>query len=195
MFVVDLLGGALRVEYKESSEEVLAKQMSMGDDRAFEELYARYFDQIFGFIKRRVDSHEIAEDLVSSVFLKVFAARKRFVGTAFKAWLYRIANNAVIDHYRTHKPMVELDVEKHEAPTLAVLPPEALDQQSLRQLLDKVISHLDHRSQLVIQLKFFSQLSNEEIALTLHVSTNHVGVLTYRALQKCAKFFPKNIVL
>ena len=195
LFVMDLLGGGLRVEYKESSEEVLAKQMSSGDDRAFEELYVRYFDQLFGFIKRRVDSPEIAEDLVSSIFLKVFAARKRFVGTTFKAWLYRIASNTLIDHYRTHKPTTEFDSQQHDVATSGSSTPETLDQRSLRQMLEKVLSHLDTRSQLVIQLKFFSQLSNEEIALTLHVSTNHVGVLTYRALQKCAKFFPKNMHL
>lgn len=187
---VNLLGGGIRILDKEETEEEIAKQMSDGDDRAFEILYERYFDQIFRFTIKRVGTHEIAEDLVSSIFMKVFASRARFSKGSFKAWLYRIANNTIIDHYRTRKPTTVLDPEKHTAVDQAQTAPEALDQQSLRRLIDQVISKLDTRSQLVLQLKFFSELSNEEIALTLKVSTNHVGVLVYRALQKCSKLFP-----
>lgn len=194
-FAVDLLGGGIRIEQKELSEEELAQRMSRGDDHAFEVLYERYFDQIFRFTIKRVGGHEIAEDLVSAIFLKVFVARNKFSHGSFKAWIYRIANNAIIDFYRTNKSTVTFDSEIHtvQDPNPAVS--EQLDAQSLRHLLEHVLSKLDTRSQLVLQLKFFSELSHEEIALTMKISTNHVGVLVYRALQKCAKFFPENIKL
>ncbi len=192
-FAVDLLGGGLRILDKEETEEELAKQMSGGDDQAFEQLYERYFDQIFRFTIKRVGSHETAEDLVSTIFLKVFASRKRFSHGSFKAWLYRIANNTIIDYYRTRKSATPLDPEVHLVPNYTKPTSEILDQQSLRTVIENVLSKLDTRSQIVLQLKFFGELSNEEIAITLKVSTNHVGVLVYRALQKCAKFFPENV--
>lgn len=191
-FAVDLLGGGLRIGQKELTEEELAKRMSDGDDFAFEVLFARYFDQIFRFTIKRVGTHEVAEDLVSAVFLKVFAARKTFSQGSFKAWLYRIANNTIIDYYRTRKSTIVFDQEKYAVPDQTPSVSDALDQQSLRRILERLLSQLDSRSQAVLHLKFFAEFSNEEIGITLKISTNHVGVLLHRALQKCAKFFPEN---
>lgn len=174
----------------QSEDEVLAIQMSQGNDQAFEWLYHRYIDQIFGFIKRRVDSYEVAEDLVSSVFLKVFASRTRFTKGSFKAWVYRIANNTLIDFYRTQKNTISYEPNTHDRATSAHTIMEHMDQQSLRALLEHVISKLDTRSQTVLQLKFFAELSHEEIALTLNITANHVGVIIHRALKKIAKTLP-----
>jgi len=189
-FAVDLLGGGIRIEQKELSEEELAQRMSNGDDHAFEVLYERYFDQIFGFVKRRVDSYERAEDLVSTVFMKVFSSRTRFSRGSFKAWIFRIANNTLIDDYRTYKPTRQLDLERHDVAATQTAASDILDQQSLRHTLERAMAHLDPRSQQVIQLKFFAELSNEEIALSMKITTNHVGVLLFRALKKCADFLP-----
>ena len=191
-FAVDLLGGGYRIADKAVTEEQLIKQMSEGDDHAFEILYERYFDQIFGFTIKRVGTHSIAEDLVSTIFLKAFTSRRRFSKGSFKAWLYCIANNTIIDHYRTHKPTVTFDAETHDVSDPSQSTPDALDGRLLRNTMEHVLTKLDSRSQSVLHLKFFAELSNEEIALSLKISTNNVGVLIHRALQKCAKFMENN---
>lgn len=191
-FAVDLLGGGYRIADKAVTEEQLVQQMSEGDDHAFEILYERYFDQIFGFTIKRVGTHPIAEDLVSTIFLKAFTSRHRFSKGSFKAWLYCIANNTIIDHYRTHKPTVTFDAETHDVSDPSQPTPDTLDARSLRNAMEHVLAKLDTRSQSVLHLKFFAELSNEEIALSLNVSINHVGVLVHRALQKCSKFIEDN---
>lgn len=188
MFAVDLLGGGYRIADKPVTEEHLVQQMSEGDDHAFEILYERFFDQIFGFTVKRVGTHAIAEDLVSIIFLKAFTSRRRFSKGSFKAWLYCIANNTIIDYYRTHKPTTEFDPETHVVPDSSLPTSDVLDRQALRTAMEHVLAKLDTRSQSVLHLKFFAELSNEEIACSLKISTNNVGVLVHRALQKCAKF-------
>lgn len=184
-FSVDLLGGGIRIENKEFSEEELSNQMKNGDDHAFEILYERYFDKIYTFIIRRVGQREIAEDLVSHIFLKAFASRARFVWkTSFKSWLYQIANNTLIDHYRSHKSTVEFDPNIHQEPTIlpSVIP--AIEIEGLRKTLNEVLSKLDARTQKVIQLKFFGEMDNSEIAQIMKISVNHVGVILHRGLNK-----------
>ncbi|MEK7452088.1 MAG: sigma-70 family RNA polymerase sigma factor [Patescibacteria group bacterium] len=194
-FSVDLLGGGYRTSDKPVTEADLVKQMSDGDDHAFDILYERYFDQLFGFVIKRVGTYSIAEDLVSTIFLKAFASRGRFSKGSFKAWVYCIANNTIIDHYRTHKSTVVFDSEIHDVTDSSHGVAEILDQKHLRNVIEGVFVKLDARSQSVLQLKYFSELSNEEIALSLNVSTNHVGVLIHRALQKCAKFMGNKAIV
>ncbi len=195
LLAVDLLGGVTRVPQQQATEDDLAVRMSRGDDRAFEELYGRYFDPIYGFVKRRVGTQEIAEDLVSTIFLKAFASRSRFTRGSFKAWLYCIANNTIIDYYRTKKTCSMPSDELPDLPNGEPFVSDTIDNQHLRSILETAIARLDTRSQRVLQLKFFSELTNDEIAVALKISTNHAGVLIHRALKKCAKFLPKSITL
>ena len=185
---VDLLGGGIRIEEKELSEEELCNRMKNGDDHAFEILYERYFEKIYAFIVRRVGAREIAEDLVSNIFLKAFASKTRFVWrTSFKSWLYQIASNTLIDHYRSHKSTVSFDPEIHTEPSAQPSINQEIDIASLREVLNSVLSKLDSRTQTVIQLKFFGEYDHQEIANMMNISANHVGVLLYRGMKKCHK--------
>lgn len=192
LFAINLLGGGIRIVDKELSEEELSNQMKNGDDHAFEILYERYFEKIYAFIIRRVGHREIAEDLVAHIFLKAFASRARFVWkTSFKSWLYQIANNTLIDHYRSHKPTVEFDPNIHQEPTISPSAIPVIEIEGLRKTLNEVLSKLDARTQRVIQLKFFGEMDNLEIAEITKISVNHVGVILHRGLKKCKKFLPQ----
>ncbi len=185
---VDLLGGGIRIEEKELSEEELCKRMKNGDDHSFEILYERYFEKIYAFIVRRVGAREIAEDLVSNIFMKAFASRARFIWkTSFKSWLYQIASNTLIDHYRSHKSTVSFNPEVHTEPSEQPSTNQEIDTASLRQMLNSVLLKLDSRTQTVIQLKFFGEYDHQEIANMMNISANHVGVLLFRGLKKCQK--------
>src|ERR1700740_3390362 len=83
-----------------------------GDDRAFEELYARYQERIFAFILSRVRDHGRAEDIAQEVFIS--ALRRLRAGDqeiAFKPWIYEIAKNACIDEFRRGKRSHEVPLE------------------------------------------------------------------------------------
>ena len=86
-------------------EARIIEQAVQGDKQAFGQLYEIYAERIFRYLSFRTGSMEVAEDLLCEVFLKAWDALPRFGLTNkdhhFKAWLYKIAHNALIDHYRT----------------------------------------------------------------------------------------------
>lgn len=92
-------------------ERDLIKKCQEGDTDAFGELYEHYVQNIYQFLYFKTHHKEIAEDLTSTTFIKAlngignFDERK----ASFKTWLYQIARNTVIDHYRTLHPTGDLE--------------------------------------------------------------------------------------
>lgn len=93
------------------AEEDRLVERAKTDAEAFGALYDRYFTRIHRFVYSRVHDRETAEDVTSDVFCKALGAigRYRPSGRPFSAWLFRIAINAVNDHYRARHPTLDLD--------------------------------------------------------------------------------------
>lgn len=175
------------------NEAVLVRQ-AVTEEAAFEALYNHYFPQIYGYVLKRIGRVEAAEDIVSEVFLKVFTKLQAYRETegSFRSWLYTVATNTLIDHCRKSSVKLELTVEEM---------PEIIDDEQdqvrhMKQLEDKVLirkvlDQLPAKYQKVLHLKFFAELSNIEIAESLHISANNVGVLLYRALKKFEEVYSK----
>ena len=96
----------------QDSTIALVRRAQHGDAEAFSQLYELYFPRVYAYVVRHVSSPEIAQDLTSDVFLKAMEHLHsyRFQDVPFTSWLYRIAHNHVIDHYRRtpKQPPVEL---------------------------------------------------------------------------------------
>src|SRR5512140_628021 len=92
-------------------ELTLIRLSQQGDGDAFAQLYDRYLDRIYRYILFRVSDDLVAEDITAHVFIKMWEKLPHYqIGqTPICGWLYRIAHNAVIDHYRTRKLSVSLD--------------------------------------------------------------------------------------
>ena len=90
----------VRAQAAEEERALIERAKSQSD--AFEELYTRYYGKIFSFAYRRLHSRELAEDITADVFMKALDALPRFTwqGVSVSAWLYRIANNRITDHFR-----------------------------------------------------------------------------------------------
>src|SRR5665213_4203907 len=100
------------------SEHALIDAARDGDDRAFEELYARYSGRITGFIHARVRDHGRSEDVAQEVFISALRRlRASSQEILFKPWIYEIAKNACIDEHRRTRRMreISLDGDDHEA--------------------------------------------------------------------------------
>ncbi len=171
----------------EHSKEQLLVERAKTDDAAFVELYNDYFPKIYGFVLKRTGQRETAEDIVSSVFMKVFTNLKSYSyrECSFGAWVYKIASNALIDHYRKvarhpetmPEEMPEIYDEKQDVDTGLMLREE-------QALVRAVLKKLPDRYEQILSLKFFAELSNQEIADSLDIKANNVGVLIHRALAK-----------
>jgi RNA polymerase sigma-70 factor (ECF subfamily) len=90
---------------EETSDEALMLQYRDGDADAFEVLYARHKGALFRYCLRHCRERSTAEETFQDVWLRVIGARQRYEPRAkFTTWLYRIAHNRVIDHYRADNP-------------------------------------------------------------------------------------------
>ncbi len=111
-------------------DDLLVHRSRTGDERAFEILYVRYHQEIRAFVTSKLDGDvSTAEDITSEVFTKVFRFQDRYqLGGSFRGWLYQIARNATIDHFRRPRSAASLD-EVHEL----VSPAIALDEHAIAQ--------------------------------------------------------------
>jgi len=101
----------MREDEVKRTEEALVRRAASGDAEAFGHLYVRHLDAIYRYVFYKVGNEKKAEDLTEEVFLSAWEAMKDYEqrGHPFSAWLYRIAHNAVVDHYRTQKEESPLD--------------------------------------------------------------------------------------
>src|SRR2546426_5724274 len=93
------------------NEAELAERASSHDQMAFAELYNAYVDKIHRYIYYKVGNALDAEDLCEQVFLKAWEAigRYKWCGYPFSSWLYKLAHNLVVDHYRTSREVLPLN--------------------------------------------------------------------------------------
>ncbi len=174
------------ISYDQLPEDKLITQAVRGNKQAFGQLYENYLDQIYRYIFYRIGDHNEAEDLTEIVFLKAWEKLPQFKENAhirnFRAWIYRIAHNLVIDKYRTRKQHVSLD-NIRELQTHAPTPEEHTHMQDESQKLIQAISQLPPTLQQVIVCRFINQLSHAETARIIGAKEGYVRVLQYRALK------------
>ena len=183
----------IQAPVQKSSRELvlLAKD---GNPEAFGLLYDNYLERIYRYIYFRVTDEQTAEDLASQVFCKAWENLDRYKpsGAPFEAWLYTIARNAVIDHYRTRKETVSLD----EITTLAgngPAPDEQAELQFETESLRDALQVLTDEQQQVLTLKFISGMSTDEIANMLGKRPGAVRALQMRGLQALSKILGEDL--
>lgn len=174
-----------------TQEDVTLKRASEGDKQAFGDLYEEYLDQIYRYIYFRVASEFEAEDLTETVFLNAWEALPKLAAKEsglrnFRAWLYRIAHNVVVDHHRDNKPEISLD-EALGLPDAGANPESAMLNSLDSQELAGAISRLEANLQQVLVCRFINQLSHAETANIMGINPGNVRVLQHRALKKMAQ--------
>ncbi len=162
---------------------------------ALEELYNQYADKLFRFLLLRVGSRAEAEDLVAMAFERVLQRIDTFKGTSvasFSAWIYQVARNLLVDHYRRKQKMDISPLESHQA-TIADKAPgphRHVESSETAQSLYTAISSLTPIQQQVVILKFFEGMTNAEIAAVVGKSEGAVKSLQHRALASLARVMP-----
>lgn len=174
-----------RLKEETFSIEELVARAKTGDKRALGQVYDQLVDKIYRFIFFKVSDRQVAEDLTQNVFLRVLKSLQNYRedGT-FLAWIYTIARNQVIDHYRTSKPRVSLEAVQDflvSENDLSLESKEAYEQLVLN--LDK----LNKEEKEVIGLHSIEEYSFEEIAKITGKSSGALRILKYRALIKLKK--------
>ena len=180
---------------KDSTENVrrLVERGQLGDREALEELYLLHFDRIYSYLHMSVGNRHDAEDLTTQTFLKMLEKIGSFKwqSAPFSAWLFRIAHNLAMDHFRARRrwqPEEEVPEPPGEEEPSAEL--EAM--QSIgRESMLKLIERLSPEQQQVLTLKFVFNLPNAEVATILGKTEGAVKSLQHRALVSMQKQISK----
>jgi len=172
-----------------ANERQLVLQAQAGNSEAFGQLYDAYMERIYRFVYFRVEDQQTAEDITSQVFLKAWnnLDRFQFSRTPYLAWLYTIAHNAVIDHYRTRKVSTALDDVRLSQPDHAEAVENDIDLSVEMQSVRAAMQALTDDQQKVLTLKFIEGMSNTEIAQHLGKREGAIRALQMRGLQALAK--------
>jgi RNA polymerase sigma factor (sigma-70 family) len=156
-----------------TSDEALMLQFQGGSAEAFDELFARYREPLFGFFRRRLNSSERAEDLAQETFLAVIRATSRYEPRALvRTYLYGIALNLLAAERR--KQSKDAPVDSSPEPAVSGAPYAVL---WVRQALQK----LDPSEREIIMLREYEQLSYSEIADLLRLPLNTVRSRLFRS--------------
>lgn len=159
-----------------------------GSLNAFGDIYDAFFKKIYDFVYYKTLDSAVAEDLTSEIFIKAMNAIARFEGKTeqdLKSWLYRIAHNSVIDHYRTKKDHVDVAEIQETLGYTQDLSAE-VDQ---RNKLEEVLTYLDtlpgEQKQIVI-MRIWDDLSYAEIAEITGKSVDNCKKIVSRILAQIA---------
>ena len=156
-----------------------------GDAQALGRLYDQHHAALFRYIWARVGEKQLAEDLTGDVFMRMLAALPRYRpgDVPFRAWLYRIARNLLVDHYRKAqaRPAEPLQ-DSHERLESGDDPGSAVEQKLSAERLQQVLALLDEAQREVLSLRFLAGLSLQETAAALKKSEAAVKALQHRGL-------------
>jgi RNA polymerase sigma-70 factor (ECF subfamily) len=168
-------------------EARLVEQAKSGDAEAFAQLYDVCLDRVYRYVFFRVSDQQTAEDLTSHVFLKAWEKLDHYRPKGpFMAWLYAIARNTVIDHYRTHKQTVSLD-EASPIPSRNQEPDEIMQLEFEIQSVQEAMKQLTEEQREVLILKFIAELDTAQIARRMGKSQGAIRALQMRALQALSR--------
>ncbi len=151
------------------------------------ELYDRYQNQIFRYLWSRLPDRETAEDLAGEVFTRMVAGLPKYqaMQAPFPAWLYRIARNLLIDHYRKNGKQVEFSLEQVDhLGTDAGDPAGTIEGRLFVERVRVGLQGLHPSEQEVIVLRFFIGLSLQETASILGKTVGAVKIAQHRGLSE-----------
>lgn len=162
------------------------------DPEAIGEVYDRHAQKIYSYLLKRCGHKETAEDIVTQCFMKLLesAPKLEWRGVPISAWLYRVAANALADHWRSSSVRKTTSLDDEDEGWDPPAPDDAswLAEMSIEaDRLKKAMDELSRRDQEVLTLKFYGGYDTEEIAADLGITNNHAAVLVYRALGRMRK--------
>jgi RNA polymerase sigma-70 factor, ECF subfamily len=180
-----------RLPARESTEHVrdLVARGQQGDRDALEELYLIHFDRIYSYLHVSVGNRHDAEDLTTQTFLKMLEKIGSFKwqSAPFSAWLFRIAHNLAMDHFRARRrwqPEEEVPEPVGDAePSAELTAMQTIGRESMLKLIER----LSPEQQQVLTLKFVFNLPNAEVAAILDKTEGAIKSLQHRALVSLQK--------
>lgn len=174
----------LACEMVAPTDDQLMEALAAGDHRAFDMLYERYRAAVFSFLARLAGDAQTGEDLLQETFLRVYRFRARYRGSGqFRAWLFTIARNVVVEHFRRRPAAWEDPPAWAEAPERTEHRAEASE---LLFRLERALAALPPAQREIVLLSRVARMDTSEIAGVVNSSPGAVRVALHRALRRLA---------
>jgi RNA polymerase sigma-70 factor (ECF subfamily) len=185
-----------------ADERQLVRRAQAGDEGAYEELVRKHQHRVVAIASRLLRGSADAEDVAQQVFVKAYFSIRRFdLRSKFSTWLYKIAVNECWNHLRKKKarPLVyeadlsEEQVERIEgaAQRSGLIDPE--EGARLQDLLEWLLSQLDPKDRMMLELKEAQGFSIDEIAEMMELNANTVKVRLFRARGKLVELYRRRL--
>ena len=174
------------------SDGELIERIGAGDRSAFEELYRRYARPIFALALRRLGDRGRAEDAVQEAFASVWrsAGTYRAERGTGAHWLYAVARNAIVDRGRARG---ENPTEPSDEVSAEPGPPERAESDWAAWRVHRALAELPEREQAVLELAYWGDLSQSEIAGRLGIPLGTVKTRTRSALSRLADLLEEDL--
>jgi len=161
--------------------------------RDFDKIYNVYYRKVYEFTLKRVSDEHVAEDLTSSIFEKIVKSIDDFQwqGITISAWIFRIARNRIIDHYRKsnkYKGSVSLDEVADFVESKAESALDTLIDDETQIKLYNAIREFKDEDQYLIFYKYFEGFNNKKIAKVMDMSETNIGTRLHRIRKRLKHF-------
>src|SRR5882762_1815276 len=190
--------GRMSAPGKTEPTDVIARART-GDTQAWGELYREFAPAIFRFCRRAMPTREDAEDATMEIFMKLRDKLIQYDETrSFSAWLYKVAANHCWDQLRRRKIRQDKETEDVADVPLEHPDPNQLDlmiEQSSNEEVRKALSKLGARARMALVMRYYSDMSYDEIADALGVRRAFVGVVLLRARHELRQALESNTAL
>jgi RNA polymerase sigma-70 factor (ECF subfamily) len=159
---------------------------------AYRELFSRYQKKLYAYISHLVGSREESEDILQNVFVKTYKNIEHFDRERkFSSWIYRIAHNEAVNYlkrkskrYMVSWEDITTSKDKLDTSSSDELPEEKWMHKEITKEIDEALEKLPPKYQHVLRLRYFDEMSYEEIGVLLQKPVNTVGTLINRAKKK-----------
>ena len=177
---------------KAKRDSLLVKKALLGDQQAYADLMSFYRETIYYMLLKIVKNPYDAEDLTIEAFGKAFKYLERYTENyAFSTWLFKIAVNNCIDFLRKknsspqycdhESAILEEDLMNIHNPYKQENPEDLFMEKQKEKIMHQAVQQLRPKYRVLIELRYFKELSYEEIAKELNISLANVKILLFRA--------------
>ena len=170
-----------------NEQELISRlQSPQHKDQAFRELLKLYQERLYWHIRKMVYHHDDADDVLQNTFVKIFRHIDSFKGDSkIYSWMYRIATNEAISFLNQKAKMQNITLEEVKEQALNNLTEDIYFEGDQLQLeLQKAIATLPHKQQLVFNMKYFDDLTYEELSEILGTSVGALKASYHLAVKK-----------
>lgn len=182
-------------EYPSENPELIARLRDPKTCRqAFSEVIATYSEPLYWQIRRMVQDHDDANDLLQNTFMKAWMSLDAFRGDAkLSTWLYKIAINESLTHLDRMKKSQSISLDDEESALAAIIEADSFfDGDEIQRKLRLAIASLPEKQRLVFNMKYFDEMKYEDMSQVLGTSVGALKASYHLAVKKIEQYFADN---